>query len=180
MHLGRWAAPAALLAAFALAACSGGGMTPTAGGTGMTPVAGAQHLSADHLTIVGVHSNATCNTSKFPGGCFTYSDANGLIIDWCYGPPSDPCADTSQITNWSGNVTKVKTGKKVGAIKVKWSGPFACGSMCTGEYEQDAMTPKAGKTPPKQTQRYVDEQIVSGCLGTACGVLTTIGINIGP
>ncbi len=99
---------------------------------------------------------------------------------------SDPCDETSSITNWAGNVTVAKTSKQVNGIKVTWSGPFACSGnpnacfgFTTGTYEEDAMV--TGRKAPKQTAgKYKDEQQVMGCVPSGCGTLAIIGLSVGP
>jgi hypothetical protein len=181
----KWTAPAVLAtAALLLSACSGGGTTPST--PGLNGVSGAMHSGQQkHLTIVNVHPNGkkppVCNTSEFPAGCFSFSQSGGLDITWCYGPPSSPCEDTSEISDWNGNVLSEKTGKTVKGIKVTWSGPFPCtASTCgTGSYELDSMV--SGRKEPKLAKKYVDVQDIGGCLSTAsCGQLTDIGLDVVP
>jgi hypothetical protein len=185
----KWAAPAVLAsAALLMSACAGGGTTPSAV-PGMGSTAGAQHVGQTlHYTASGkgIQAAAKCNATNFPAGCFPYSIASGLTIDWCAGDSSaDPCDQTSSITDWNGNVNALKTMKQVKGIKVTWSGPFACSgnpSACngftTGTYEEDAMV--SAKKPPHTTKGYKDIQPINGCEGTACGELTAIGISVGP
>ncbi len=135
-----------------------------------------------HLTIVNIHPNKApvCNTSEFPGGCFSFSQSEGLQIDWCYGPASSPCEDTSEITGWSGGVANVRTGRQVKPIKVTWSGPYYCtASGCgTGTFEEDTMVSR--RKAPKLAKKYIDYQPIEGCIGSSCGELTQIGLNVVP
>ena len=174
-QLGRRAAPAALLSAiFALAACSSSGMNATPSASGMAPVTGAQHIQASRLTILGIHPDG-CSKKKFIA-CFTASlSGGGATIDWCYGPPSSPCADTNTVT-WSGNVCMTRTPSPCAAIRKMigtWTGPFACApSTCgTGSYEVDTIT--FGKKQPAITNgkyKYKQDIILSGSLGGDIGL----------
>lgn len=182
-HVSRTIALAVLMpAALALSACAGGAsLTPAAAGvSGAHP---AQRISqASRLTILGVKPDAspTCDTAKFPGGCYIFSLHNGLDLHWCYGFPSDPCGETAEVSGWSGGVCKAKSAcaRPLRSIKVTWTGPIACSpSQCSGSYEDDSMV--KGKKPPNKTKGYDYEQIISACIDTGgCGVLTTIGIRI--
>ncbi len=186
MHYPRWAVAAALIsAAFALSAC-GAGTSPASAGPGTSGIAGAQHVAEQNrLTVVGIHSKAApqCNTSLFPSGCFSFSNSKGLLLDWCYGPPSDPCGETAGLSNWSGGVTRVKNGALVKAFHVTYVGPFYCSpSTCGtgfGSFEEDRMAPHKHK-PLKLTNRYVYKQTVNACTSSSCVTLGTVGINVVP
>jgi hypothetical protein len=173
----KWAAPAALVAAvLALSACGGGGMNPTPG-AGQS--FGAQRVAGEkHITTQMVHTNAKCPTLDNLG-CFTDSlGAGGLDITWCYGPTSDPCEDTDQIS-WSGGVVLTKTLHGVGKSKMKgtWTGPFPCtSSTCgsSGSYELDTITNGKKLT---EVKAYKYSQNV--CIDSSCGTYY-IGLNVGP
>lgn len=180
----KWAAPAALISAIALSACAGGGTTPSSGAPGMGAPVGASVAQAKHFTVIGIHPNAKCSAKKFPSGCFTFSQGSdpGLQIGWCYGPPSAPCSDTGEVSDWGGTVCAAKnlgcaTGIK--GITAAFSGPFSCGASCgNGSYELDAIS--AGRKEPAQTAKYKYTHGVTGCLSSSCGYLAIIGINVGP
>ena len=183
----RWAAPAALASAsLALSACAGGGaISPTTpAGPGMNGVAGAIHAAqGKHLTVVGTRNSTApnCNYTQFPDGCYSFSQTSGLTVYWCFGTQTDPCEDTSQLSGWSGPVTRIATGLTATRIAVAYSGPFPCdGVVCTigsGSYETDAMTVRNGR-PPQRANNYIDQQVVNACIGAGCADLGLIGINI--
>lgn len=186
MRFPRWAAPAVLAsAALVMSACSGGGMSSTTpAGPSMNGVAGAMHAGqGKHLTVVGTHYNEPpeCNTAIFPDGCYSFSRTLGLTVYWCFGTQADPCEDTSQLSNWSGNVKRILTGLTATRITVNYTGPFPCdGIACpigSGDFETDAMTVRNNR-PPQRANNYIDQQTVNACLGTGCADLGKIGINI--
>jgi len=183
----RWAAPAALVSAvLALSAC-GGGMNATPAGPGLNGVSGAMHAGQQkHITIIDVHPAGktlpSCNTSEFPAGCVDYSRRNAsLQIELCYGPASNPCENTSEITNWQGGVISTKTGKKTKGIVARWTGPFPCdvNSYCDPPYSYELDT-LYNDYPlrPKLTRQYPDEQIPQGCISSSCFTMSAIGIFV--
>lgn len=177
--LRRWSLPAVLAAAaLGLAACAGSNGSPV-------PLAPSQMAAGGfHLgTVRAMEPNAAACPKQFLS-CFTVSLSKGLKITWCDGPASAPCMDTNKYT-WSGEIclTKTKTcgAKSIKQFTVKWTGPFkctkkACKGFAThvGYYELDTIG--IGKTPPKQTMKYIYKQDinVNGALGA------TIGLNVGP
>lgn len=167
--LRSWAAPAALGSTiFTLSACSASGST-------LAPIAGAltqsQHAAPARVTLLGAHPDAKCPSAYV--GCFTFSIYAGLALAWCYGPPSNPCADTDTVT-WGGGVCK-----KINAqcyppnpfrksISASWGGPYPCSlPVCgtlQGTYEVDELT--AGAKPPKVTTKYAFKQDIHNSVPT--------------
>lgn len=186
MFLGRLMSGAVLAGALALAACSGG-TNSASGNAAMVPAAGANHASqSSRWTVVNVRSNKrtpTCNTAVFNAGCYTFSQANGLEIDWCFGTPSKPCAQTSGYTNYGGDVFRISNGMTAKRIKVTWSGPTQCdpdhcNGSSDGSYIKDAMV--SGKKPPALQRKYSKGQYWLPCMASFCNDGLYAGINVGP
>lgn len=181
--IGRWSLPAAFAAAvLALAACAGNTGSPVPLAFNQIQPAGFQGFGAGlHAATTGVLP-AACPKGDIE--CFTVSLKKGLTVDWCYGPKSNPCDETSKYT-WSGAVctAKAKTCKPIEQMTAKWTGPFACKKAITicgkkftsgDEYVVDKIS--IGKTPPKQTKSYAYKQEIE--LDSAAAGY--IGLNVGP
>jgi hypothetical protein len=176
----RWVAAASTVTIlFALSACAGGTnspvpLAPGQNTSGFSQAAGSQ----ERLTAVGTQPNATSCPSKFVG-CYTFSLSKGLKLGWCFGPPSDRCAETKDVA-WSGNVCLAKATKcsAIEQLKAKWTGPFKCTkTLCTskGTYELDTIT--KGATPPKVTTQYAYKQLIHICSNGDCEN-SYIGISV--
>ncbi len=182
MRYFQWAAPAALMSAFALSACAGGGSSPNPIAPGAGSAAQARHASPQlYFDSAGARSNAVCPKKYL--GCDTVSLTNGVVVDWCAGNGSDPCSATRTYT-WSGNVCKKKTPSPcaaIAAITGKWTGPFACSPSITrcgtshGAYVVDTIEASMTK-PPKETAKYAYKQDIK-LTGLLVGELA---LNVGP
>lgn len=175
----QWSLPAAFAAAaLALTACAGSSGSPV-------PLAPYQILSGAtqlHATseLEGVPA-AACPKQYL--GCSTVSLKKGLVLYWCNGPKKSACKDTKKST-WSGNVclAKSKTCKPIEQMTAAWTGPFPCkpkpkrcyGGTKIGDYETDTIS--IGKTPPKQTKKYIYKQDID----LDSKLAATIGLNVGP
>ena len=178
--LRRWSLPAVLVsAALALSACAGNSGSPVPLAPNQMSPGGLQHLGAVRAMEAGA---AACPTSYI--NCFTVSLTKGLKITWCDGTTANPCADTNMYT-WSGEICLAKAamcGKKsIKQFTVKWTGPFKCTKKACkgfktqkGYYELDTIG--IGKTPPKQTTKYLYKQAID-LDGAVAGY---IGLNVGP
>jgi hypothetical protein len=181
-RLNRWAALVALTpAVLALAACAGGNSLTMPNAQGYSQVASANARNADRpLAIQNAHPDVTCPKRYLQ--CFTVSKKKGALLDWCYGPPSDPCSKSNaRKVTWSGVVclAKGKTCKKpITPLTAAWTGPFKCQTKdkCKGTFELDTITPGPGL---KQTQSYAYKQDIHICLGSDCEDVY-VGMNVGP
>ncbi len=171
--------PAILMAAaFAFSACAGGNLsTPSV--QGLSQAASAAHNGGEMgAAILNAQPNVTCPSRFF--ACVTVSQKHAIELDWCYGPPSDPCSNSNAgKPKWTGIVCAAAGNTCKAPIKqltAKWSGPFKCGKGCNGTYEVDKLTPGPGL---KQTKQYAYKQDVHICAGKKC-LIDLVGLNVGP
>ncbi len=165
----RLAAPAALLAAYALSACAGGNSPTTPSVQGFEPAVsvGADNAAAPAMAILNAKPNVNCPARFYD--CTTVSQKNGAVVMWCSGTRKKPCKETNKYT-WSGIVC-VANGptckKPIKQLTAKWSGPFKCKpkDKCKGTYVLDTLTPGPGL---KVTKKYIYKEEIRMCAGTAC------------
>lgn len=175
----QWSLPVAFAAAaLALTACAGSSGLPVPLAPDQVSSGGIQLYAAPEFEAAPA---AACPKQYLQ--CFTVSLKKGLVIYWCNGSKKDPCKDTKKST-WSGNVclAKSKKCKPIEQMTAAWTGPFPCKSKpkdCVnhtkiGDYETDTIS--IGKTPPKQTKKYIYMQDID----LDSKVAATIGLNVGP
>ena len=175
----QWSLPAAFAAtALALTACAGSIGSPV-------PLAPDQvSPSATQLQTSSEFEGAPATACpKQYLACFKVSLKKGLVIYWCNGTKKDPCKTTKKST-WSGDVclAKSKKCKPIEQMTAAWTGPFPCkskpkncvGGTKIGDYEVDTIS--IGKTPPKQTKKYIYRQDID----LDSKLAATIGLNVGP
>jgi len=113
---------------------------------------------------------------RFPDGCYIVSLRYGANIVWCYGPPSNPCADTNQY-GWGGVITTAK-GNPTTKMSASWYGPYQCvPSLCgsdQGTYVLDTISVGKGL---RETSRF--KYVESVCKDASC-VASAIGLLVGP
>ncbi len=182
-HVGRRSLPAAFAAAvFALTACAGSSGSPVPVAPNQISPAGFHDSGAQLRSAATSKGALPAACAKKYLACYTVSRKKGLVIDWCDGPTSSPCADTSNYT-WSGNVCKAnsQTCDPIEQMTADWTGPFkckdkikVCGGSTSGTYVVDTIV--IGKTPPKPTKQYLYKQeiLLSGSLAAY------VGFNVGP
>ena len=111
MRYFQWAAPAALMSAFALSACAGGGSSPDPVAAGAGSAAKARHASPQlYADSTGARFDVACHKKYL--GCDTVSLTGSVVVDWCAGNGSDPCSETRTYT-WTGNVCRQRTPSPV-------------------------------------------------------------------
>ncbi len=178
----RWAVRATLtVAAFALSACAGNNLSPTPNVEGFNQAAsaGAEIGARPGLMTLNAQPNVKCPTKYLD--CDTVSKKNGLVLNWCIGPSTNPCSKSSAGNyTWSGVVcdAKGKTCKKpIKQLTAAWTGPFKCKKKdkCKGTYEVDTITPGPGL---KVTTKYAYKQDVHVCASSGCQDVY-IGLNVG-
>jgi hypothetical protein len=121
------------------------------------------------VTGLGIQPAARCPSGKHSkwtlNACYTVSKSGGLVITWCDGTPSQPCADTADYT-WSGNVCRVNSATCTPALNphlmyATWTGPFPCsgdssgcpGGATSGEYVVDTIS-SGSRLVPTNTYKY--------------------------